>query len=159
MARARVCWNEGSIFLVPLSDGRSAVGQVLRRTPRALNSAICAFYDLRVFPRAKVAPEDLDVQRLISLLFVTTDLLTYGVWPLVGEAPPRHLERMTRLPALEKASYVGAKVIGSGNVREFLEAYDGLRPWDDYADPQYLDKLLVSPDKKPTRVVLTRSKA
>jgi hypothetical protein len=159
VARAKVRWNEGSIFLVPLSDGRCAIGQVLNRTPRALNSAICAFYELRVSPGAKVAPEDLDVQRLLSLQFVTTDLLAYGVWPLVGEAPPRHLELMTRLPALERAGYVGAKVIGSAIIREFLEAYDGLRPWDDYADAQYFEKLLVSPDKKPARVVLTRSKA
>ena len=29
-----------------------------------------------------------------------------------------------------------------------------LAPWDDWHDPFYLDKLLLSPDKKPKNVIL-----
>jgi hypothetical protein len=38
----------------------------------------------------------------------------------------------------------------------FLDAFYGLRAWDDYADPAYFDKLLLTQDKKPSRLVLTR---
>jgi hypothetical protein len=35
---------------------------------------------------------------------------------------------------------------------EFAEAFRGLIPWDDWADPNYLDKLLISPDLKPKKL-------
>jgi len=44
-------------------------------------------------------------------------------------------------------------VIGSAIVNEFLNAYYALQPWDDWKDPHYLDSLLVSPDKKPTKLL------
>ena len=50
--------------------------------------------------------------------------------------------------ALEKADVVGATVRGSGIMMEFLYAFYGLRAWDDYADPAYFDKLLLTQDKK-----------
>jgi len=45
------------------------------------------------------------------------------------------------------------KIVGSANIAEFLNAYYGLVPWDDWADPNYLDKLLISPDKKPKNII------
>jgi hypothetical protein len=63
---------------------------------------------------------------------------------------------MTWLPALEKADFVGAVVRGSGIMMEFLDAFYGLRAWDDYADPAYFDKLLLTQDKKPSRLILTK---
>src|SRR5512132_1688535 len=147
--RAKIQWTEGSIFLVPLSDGLCSVGQVLKRTPDALNSVVCAFYDLRVKPKTPVDVEQLTEESLISIQFTTHDLLRSGTWVVVGQGPSMYLERMTRLPSLERAGYVGAVVVGSRNMTLFLEAFHGLRPWDDYADPAYFEKLLLSPDKKP----------
>jgi hypothetical protein len=63
---------------------------------------------------------------------------------------------MTRLPALERANFVGARITGSGIMMEFLDAFYALRAWDDYADPAYFDKLLLTHDKKPSRLILTR---
>jgi hypothetical protein len=157
VARKKVSWGEGALFLVPQSDGQCSVGQVLKLTPGALNSVICAFYDLRVKPRAAVSPDQLSEDRLISIQFTTPDLLRSGVWEIVGQGAPKYLERMTRLQALERADFVGAVVVGSGNMMDFLDAFYRLRPWDDYADPSYLDKLLLTPDKKPLRLVLTRT--
>jgi hypothetical protein len=54
--------------------------------------------------------------------------------------------------SLRNKGFVGAKVVGSKNVNELLNAYYGLSPWDDWKDPTYLDKLLISPEKKPTTV-------
>lgn len=156
MARRRAKWSEGSVFLVPQSDGLCSVGQVLKLTPGALNSVICAFYDIRVKPGAAVSADDLSADKLVSMQFTTPDLLNSGIWALVAQFAPKHLERMTWLPALEKADFVGAVVIGSGNIGEFLDAFYGLRAWDDYADPAYFGKLLLTQDKKPSRLILTR---
>ena len=44
---------------------------------------------------------------------------------------------------------IGAKIIGSGIVNEFVEAFYGLVPWDDWKAPHYLDSLLISEAAKP----------
>ena len=59
MARRGAKWSEGSVFLVPQSDGLCSVGQVLKLTPEALNSAVCVFYDIRVKPGIGVSPDEL----------------------------------------------------------------------------------------------------
>jgi Protein of unknown function (DUF2750) len=121
-----------------------------------LNSAVCAFYDIRVKPGAGVSADELSADKLISIQFTTPDLLNSGIWALVAQFVPTHLERMTWLPALEKVDFVGATVRGSGIMMEFLSAFYGLSAWDDYADPAYFDKLLLTQDKKPSRLILTR---
>jgi hypothetical protein len=98
----------------------------------------------------------LSADKLVSTQFTTPDLLNSGIWALVAQFAPKHLERMTWLPALERAHFVGATVRGSGIMMEFLDAFYGLRAWDDYADPAYFDKLLLTQDKKPSRLILTR---
>ena len=51
---------------------------------------------------------------------------------------------------------MGAKVVGSANVGALCDAFYGLARWDDWKDPEYLDKLLLSPEKKPRGVRYTR---
>jgi len=125
MARRRAKWSEGSVFLVPQSDGLCSVGQVLKLTPGALNSVICAFYDIRVKPGAAVSVDDLSSDELVSMQFTTPDLLNSGIWALVAQFAPKHLERMTWLPALEKANFVGAVIKGSGNRWSFWTHFTG----------------------------------
>jgi hypothetical protein len=53
MARRKAMWSEGSVFLVPQPDGLCSVSvRFWKRTPEALNSAVCAFYEIRVKPGA-----------------------------------------------------------------------------------------------------------
>jgi hypothetical protein len=43
--------------------------------------------------------------------------------------------------------------------QQFLDAFRGLAPWDAFKNPAYLDRLLVSPAKKPTtRIVLSKAR-
>ena len=66
------------MFLVPQPDGLCSVGQVLELTPEALNSAVCAFYDIRAKPGAGVSADELSADKLISIKFTTPDLLDSG---------------------------------------------------------------------------------
>ncbi len=45
--------------------------------------------------------------------------------------------------------WVGANIYGSAIIREFMEAYHGLAPWDTMADPEYFTSLLVKGTAKP----------
>jgi len=153
----------GAVFLVRLVDGTHGVGQVLKVTKEAMNSVLCAFFDIRLEGDAGDAMLALDTTRLdathlVSVQFVTPDLLKKRTWPIVAErAPAVAIEDYVPLQALERNGFVGAKIVGSGNIGEFLSAYHALCPWDEWADPHYLDKLLVSPDKRPSNVILTKS--
>lgn len=47
---------------------------------------------------------------------------------------------------------MGAKVIGSGNVERFLNAFYALTPWDQMKDPNYFDKFLLTSEHRPLRL-------
>jgi len=51
---------------------------------------------------------------------------------------------------LRRSGFIGAKVRGSGIVEEFVNAFYGFAPWDDWYVPDYLDAFLISASKKPT---------
>jgi len=157
MGSKRQKWKVGDLFKIPLADGTASLGHIVARDDQMLNSVTCAFYDIKVPrtcpPDAAPLPDD---GALIACLFTTHDLLNRGVWVVIGSAPV-HLPR-EHLPYEDcrKRGWVGAKMHGSGIVRQFLDAYYRLAPWDDWADPAYLDRLLISPAKRPKDLVLVR---
>lgn len=139
-------WKPGDCFFVPLLDGSFLVGQVLSVEPFVLNSVACALFDQRADGKALPKPE---LGRLISTLFTTRDLLDSGDWKIFATFPVGVPREHRPFEELRELGFVGAKVIGSGIVNEFANAYCGLAPWDDWADPNYLDRLLLRPELKP----------
>jgi hypothetical protein len=155
MAKRRQQWRVGDVFLVPTRDTQAVLAQVVGQEAGVLNSATCAFFDQRI-PRASEWTGILPVQKVFSVLFVTRDLLDSGAWRVLGHQPVRVPREMFPYENLRDAGFVGAKVIGSGIVMEFLDAFYRLVPWDDWKDPHYLDGLLISAAKKPPDVLLKR---
>ena len=155
--KRKQAYSGGDVFLVPLKDGSQSVGQVLSITKRALNSCICAFFDIRLPNGVKKVEQALKEGDLIAVQFVTVDLLKKGYWPVIEAREVEiDIEKYIPLQDIEQKGFVGAHIEGSGIIQEFLSAYYALRPWDTWYEPDYLDKLLVSPDKRPANVILTR---
>ena len=129
--------------------------QVVGRESQVLNSVSVAFFDHRVniAGEAQEAADSLKNDDVFSILFSSRDLLDLGKWQVVGSASP--LIPRTKLPYenLRPNGFIGAKVIGSGNVAKFLNAFYALHPWDDWFSPHYLDGLLVVADKKPKTLI------
>jgi hypothetical protein len=145
----------GDVFLVPLTDGTRGLGQVLMVTKEALDSCICALFSTRTANTAVCDQSFLDGAEVISVIFVTSELLKQGHWVVTSNCSVVvNADRYLPLRELEARKFVGAKVIGSGIVQKFLSAFHGLHPWDAWHDPNYLDKLLVSVDKRPENPVL-----
>jgi hypothetical protein len=147
--------SPGDLFLVPLSDGTWSLGQVISLEFEALDSILCGFSGQRreghEFPvlNSTLLPAD-----LISLIFVTPDQLANGNWRIVGRSVPPNIESLLDLSALRRSGFLGVNIIGSANVEKFLNAFHCLFPWNGFYDPNYLDNLLIAPDKKPTNVLL-----
>ena len=144
-------FSPGDIFGVPLPDGSMGTGQVLSLELDALNSVGC------VFLAATVGPEGVSgVPLPIAALLVTPDLLNSGVWPVKTKAPVLLQREDWPYEAYRALHWVGVKVVGSGIVQEFLAAYHGFRPWDDWHDPDYLDSLLLPGVGRPDGAVFGR---
>jgi hypothetical protein len=154
-SRRRQKWSDGDVFLVPLNDGMCVVGQVIGRERQALNSVGVALFDIRIACESDVsAVGELAHDKIFSVLLVTPDLLNNGVWRVIGNKSVNIPHKKIPYENLRLRNWVGASIKGSGNINEFVNAYYGLVPWDDWHDPVYLDTLLLSPDKKPSKIML-----
>ena len=88
----RVNWRCGDLFAVPQSDGGWSLGQVLLHEPRAMDSVLCGFYDVRLeAPALSGVAHLLTENRLVALELVTRDALDRGRWPLIGSSAPANL--------------------------------------------------------------------
>jgi Immunity protein 26 len=139
----------GDVFLVELSDGSFALGQVLETRPVLMNSFTCAFFDRRVS-----SADEIDFPLVKSLVlscqFVTRDAFSRGQWRRVLNVAPRI--EPADLPHRDKehAGWVGAKVISSGIMTGFLNACFGLSNWSEMKDPRYYDGLLCGGRQRPS---------
>jgi len=155
MARKKKrAWSIGDIFCIPLSDGTYSIGQVVGQEPEALNSVICVFFSRRLGTVPIQLDGQLSERELLSVLFVTRDLLDSGDWQVFCRTEPFPIRKYINVSALKAAGFVGVDIIGSGIVMKFLNAYHNLYPWNGFYEPDYLDRLLVSADKKPSHVLL-----
>jgi hypothetical protein len=75
----------------------------------------------------------------------------------VGSRPVSVPKESLPYEALREKNFVGASVRGSGIVNKFLNAFYSLHAWDDWHDPNYLDKLLISPTMKPSSLIYKRN--
>ncbi len=145
----------GDVFLVPLLDDTFAVGQILGVECDAFHAPACALFDLTT-EQPKVESCPLTVDHLVASLFVTPDLLAMGVWPVVATSEVRLPASIYPYESTRKHGFVGAVVEGSAIVQEFMNAFHALAPWDAWHDPNFLDSLLISPSRKPTRLMYKR---
>lgn len=153
-SKKRPRYIEGDFFSIPLMDGSNCGGQILSIEPKAMNSVICGVYSDRLYSGHL---EFLD--NLIAVHFVTRDLLKEGVWRVFDNSLLRRgIEyKEMDIRKLRNNKLVGLKIIGSGIIVKLLEAYHGLRPWDAFHNPNYLDGLLLPGVKRPENVVLEKN--
>lgn len=154
MVKRKQKWEIGDVFTVQTLDGKYVVGQIVGQEVKVLNSVTVAFFNQR-FDSEDLAKEfeTSELDKVISVVFSTRDLLDSGKWHVINNKNVHIPIKYMPFEHLRSAGFVGAKVIGSGNMEEFLNAYYALSPWDDWYDPNYLDQLLISSDKKPSNLV------
>lgn len=143
-------WKVGDAFLIPLDDGSFSVGQILAVPKGAMGSVLCGFFLSRASEGQAV---EVDVPRMISILFVTPDGLNGGQWKLLSQNFRVDLSGYTDLERLERSGYVGLKVIGAGIVEKFLSACFGLYPWNGFYKQDYLDGFLLPNVSRPDMAV------
>lgn len=144
-----VKWDAGDVFLLPLQDGSSILGQVVGREHDALGSVGVALFDCRLQGSEVSDTSRLDEASLFSLVLTSTDFLDSGRWKIIGGDSIEIARSVVSYEKFRVSGFVGAKVYGSALVEDFANAFFGLQPWDDWYVPDYLDSLLISADRKP----------
>lgn len=152
MAKKNYSWKPGDIFGIPLNDGKYALGQVISSEKNCMDSVLCAFtktiVDEDYLENCKINFND-----LVSVQITTRDSLDKGIWPIFNSGEPLSVDEIFPIKSIRAAEYVGAKIRGSGSLHKFLSAFHGLSPWDEYADPNYFDKLLLQNVRRPQNVI------
>jgi hypothetical protein len=151
VAKRKQKWAVGDVFAIPLSNNKYALGQIVSQEPELMKSATIALFD-----QSFDSIDDIDISflcdsnKLYSVLFVTLNHIENGKWCVLGGGSTIEIET-DNMPFehTRSSGFIGAKVVGSGIVNDFVNAFFGLLPWDDWNDPQYLDSLLISADLKP----------
>lgn len=140
--------KEGDIFEISLENEERAFGQLLSVEPKALNSVGVALWE----PSTSC---HIDVLKSppIAVLLVTPDLLKKGSWPIIGNSSPVVPLQLRPYEQFRSKAWVGVKIIGSGIIEEFMSACAGLQPWNEWANPHYLDGLLIPGAVRPARAV------
>jgi hypothetical protein len=150
-SKPKQAWRPGDVFTIHQRDGICSIGQVIE--PIMTNVVSCAFYDIRVSCNEATGPFDLSLRHLVTLLSVSREQLDFGQWKVVAHEPVAVDAELWPNEEFRGNRWVGAKIYDASIAEEMLDAYNGLVPWDDWNDPEYLDKLLVSADRKPKHVL------
>jgi len=155
--RKKILWKCSDVFAVPLKNGRYAIGQTLIQNMR--NVVGIALFDETVNSIDNV---DLDQfckkENLISLVETTIEQLTYGAWKILGSKEINIPQADFPNEKFRKTKWIGMITYDAALAEDFLNAFYGLQPWDDWFNPNFLDEFLVDKSKKPANLILIKNK-
>lgn len=147
--------KSGDVFAIPLSNGKFAVGQVLDMG--MANTARIALFDEVIEMASEPDTKGVcETDKLISLVQVTREQLDYGVWKIIANKEVVIPSEKYPNEVFRETNWVGAKIYDAAIAEDFVHAFFSLAPWDDWFDPNYLDKFLVDQSKKPIDLILIK---
>ena len=133
----------GDVFLIPLNNRKCAVGQIVEIEVGMMSSITCVFYNGIYIPEVEIGDVSNDISRAISCQFVTRDLFNNGTWKRISNRALPNTQDILPYRETKSNGWIGAKMIGSGIIKTFLNAYNGLDDWRGMHDKQYFEKLLL----------------
>jgi len=130
----------GDVFLVPIENKVFVLGQIVEEEKEVLNSITCAFFDCTAI---NIDKANLDFSKPISCQFVSRDLFSCGNWVRVNNSPNQVDNSLLPYREAKNNGWIGSKVIGSENIKDFLSAFYGMRDWYEMYQPEYYENLLL----------------
>ena len=156
MARKKQKWQVGDYFGIPIEDDFLAVGQIFGKYDWI--GVACLINKMKISSKNLPLYEDIKIDKndVIAAMFITEESLDKGFWPIIqqGIVNKNILKQyFPNIDLIEQGNIIGINTEGSAIIEDFIKAYFSLAPWDDWYDPEYLDKLLISSDKKPENLI------
>lgn len=146
MARKRVKYKVGDVFLIPSSKEGFYVGQVAADTTKEIGAPFCFIYGKSVFSDNECMDLTLDTLQIISASLITPELIKFGEWKICANRPVPPHAAMQNLEQARTNLFVGSRIVGGGLVPEYLDTFYGIVDVNQWPDPKYVYRFfLVSP--------------
>jgi hypothetical protein len=147
----KAIWKPNDVFAIPLKNGDYAIGHILDQ--RMVNTVRIALYNEVISDLNTISENLINDEHLVSLIEVTREQLDYGVWKIIGNILTIISIEKYANEQFRSNKWINYIVLYATVAETFMNAYLGLLPWDKYYDPDYFDKLLVNPSKKPSNLI------
>jgi len=144
-------WKPGTVYGVPLSDGRFGIAQAVDAMMENV-IYVALFSDIVDSPTESLPP--LNRENVISLVATWKQSLSNGTWPFLTVKDLVVSKSDFPNERFSANGYIGAKHYEVGIVQKFLSAYHGLMAWNSMADEDYFDTLLAPGINRPENVIL-----
>lgn len=155
MVRKKQQWQVGDYFGIPIQNESFAIGQILGRYDWI--GVACIISNIQTNKKTDLNKIEIPDNNIISAIFITEESLNKGFWPILlqGCVNRTVLEKyFPNIDKVENGDIVGITTEGSAIIDDFIQAYFGLKAWNDWYESDFLDKeILISPDKKPDNVI------
>lgn len=155
MPKKKQKWNAGDVFVIRLKDNSYISGQILDSPMK--NVVSCAIFNERSETISPIS-ECCNKGNLISLVATSREQLDYWVWKVIGSKEIAVSKEEYPIEKYRDNGWVGARIYDASIVEEFADAFYGLTPWDDWADPAYLDNLLYKIELRPDDLLYSKVK-
>lgn len=139
-------------FAIGLDNSTYCVGQVLGQN--MVNTLSISIYNELLENLENVDSSKLcSKENIISIIEVTKEQLTYGVWKILGNKELNIPQKDFPNEKFRNKGWVGAKTYDAALAEDFVNAYYALKPWDSFFDASYLDQFLIDISKKPVNLI------
>ncbi|MBU2993166.1 hypothetical protein Q4555_01795 [Octadecabacter sp. 1_MG-2023] len=128
------------LVLIPLLDGQHALAQIAR-VENGL--ALLFFTDQVATPRS--TPRALADDDVIAALCVQVADLPSDIWPIIG------YEAVPRIAPYHDTALDLFDTVDATHIEAFVNAVQGLYPWDGFPDPDYFTLMLRDENALPVR--------
>ena len=127
----KIKWNVGDVFCIKLLNNKNVIGQIIDL--QMANVVCCTFYK-QIFNPNELENISIEQNQIISFVACTREQLDYGVWPILGNK--KIFTNKLSLPneQYRNNSWIGAITYDASIIEEFVNTYNGLLPWDDWAN-------------------------
>jgi hypothetical protein len=145
--------KKGDVFLIPLANGKYAVGQVIDLEQRTLLCVSCGLFDLQISDPTNVSSILLDESNCYSTLLVFRGYFLNHRWKIAGNQNLKVKKKRFPYEKQLRGGGIGVKILDEELVEMFVNAFYALAPWDGYRDDKYFDRLLIDAKKKPKNII------
>lgn len=146
--------ERGDKFTIPLNDDQLLVGQVIQYDDRGLPGYSIGLFDCLARNQTEAKDTQLSFKDCFSVILATPDCFSKSSnWKIAGTQNLVIPKKFFPFEKLRKSKKPGSRLYNREVIEEFVNAYYALLPWDNYFKPDYLDGLLLTPDKKPEKIL------
>jgi hypothetical protein len=150
-------WDQADYFAIPLLDGGTAIGQIVQTAQCPPDAAFCALTLRRGLADGQT-PAPLTLDEIVSLIFVGTAHLDDGTWPLLGFDTIPATEDLVSFNQTRRAWTMSdtpaAQIAAPALVEAFVNACQGLLPWDYFPDAAIFDRMLARKGQRPPAAIM-----